>query len=168
MYEDSEMALALLMVRGLEGVGHRHLAHFKPYALLHCPEEMRAYRFVYLTLLTAAQDKAYLWDIPSARVVEVVHGIQHTRFPKNSKGNPCVEDTMETDAGSSDGSAGDESLVDEQEHRHNKEVGVEENDHQQTSQVSLLLSTVLIVHLTFPYKAKQTFQLESSYLVVNP
>jgi hypothetical protein len=122
MYEDSRMAL--LIPRLLEAVGHRYMARFKPYALLHCPEETRAYRFVYPTLLTAARDKAYLWDVPSARVVEVVHGIQHARFPKNSKGNPYVENIMEADAESSDGSAGDESSVDEQEHGHN----VEEDD----------------------------------------
>jgi len=126
MYEDSRMAL--LMARELEGVGHRYMARFKPYALLHCPEETRAYRFVYPTLLTAARDKAYLWDIPSARVVEVIHGIQHARFPKNFKGNPCVENTMEADAGWSDVSAGDESSVDEQEHGHDEEVGVEEDE----------------------------------------
>ncbi len=126
MYEDSQMAL--LLARASEGVGHRHMTYFEPYALLHSPEETRAYRFVYPTLLTAARDKAYLWDVPSARVVEVVHGIQHAKFPENSKGDPCVEITMEADAESSDGAAGGESFVDEQEHGHNEELDVEEDD----------------------------------------
>ena len=59
--------------------GFRPNGCFEPYALLHSPEETRAYRFVYPTLLTAARDRVYLWDVPSARIVEVIEGIQRIR-----------------------------------------------------------------------------------------
>jgi len=47
--------------------------HFKPWAMLRMPTPTRAYRFVYPTLLVASEDEAYIWDIPSATLSQIIH-----------------------------------------------------------------------------------------------
>ena len=49
---------------------------FKPHALLQTPEPTRAYRFVHPTLLVAAFERVYLWDVPSACLVQIIENIQ--------------------------------------------------------------------------------------------
>ncbi|KAF8131488.1 hypothetical protein EV363DRAFT_1165258 [Boletus edulis] len=53
-----------------------HRGHFKAWALLRLPETARAFRFSYPTLLAAAMNNAYLWDVPSAQLVSVIRDIQ--------------------------------------------------------------------------------------------
>jgi hypothetical protein len=44
---------------------------FQPWAVLHMPQRTSAnFRFVYPTLVVAAYDRAYLWDIPSGKLIE--------------------------------------------------------------------------------------------------
>jgi hypothetical protein len=50
--------------------------HFKPWALLYMPTHTRAFRFVYPTLLAAGENEVYLWDIPSATLIQTISGIQ--------------------------------------------------------------------------------------------
>ncbi|KAG1750293.1 hypothetical protein EDD22DRAFT_916567 [Suillus occidentalis] len=50
--------------------------HFRPWALLHVPEFTRAFRFSYPTLLSAGVNHAYLWDVPTSRLVETISNIQ--------------------------------------------------------------------------------------------
>ena len=45
---------------------------FKPWALLHAPLPTRAFRFVYPSLLTVGDSNAYVWDIPSATLIQTV------------------------------------------------------------------------------------------------
>jgi len=82
MLEDSESALqrALMLYAGPHEPDFRPRGCFEPYAVLRSPEETRAYRFVYPALLTAAHEKVYIWDVPSARIVETVSGIQKARI----------------------------------------------------------------------------------------
>ena len=49
---------------------------FKPHALLQTPEPTRAYRFVHPTLLVAAFERVYLWDVPSACLLQIIENIQ--------------------------------------------------------------------------------------------
>ena len=49
---------------------------FKPHALLQTPEPTRAYRFVHPTLLVAAFERVYLWDVPSACLIQIIENIQ--------------------------------------------------------------------------------------------
>ena len=46
--------------------------YFQPWALLHMPEPTFAFRFVYPTLIVAAFDRAYLWDIPSGKLIQII------------------------------------------------------------------------------------------------
>lgn len=81
MLEDSERALRKALGHYLGRLDDfRPRGCFEPYAVLRSPEETRAYRFVYPTLMTAAHEKIYLWDVPSARIVEVVSGLQKARI----------------------------------------------------------------------------------------
>ena len=93
MLRDSQIALRKVLSRlDFEPTAdYRSRGCFEPYALLHAPEETRAYRFVYPTLLTAAQDKVYLWDLPSARIVEVVQGIQRATVSEQPSEPPKVD-----------------------------------------------------------------------------
>lgn len=50
--------------------------HFKPWALLQMPELTRAFRFSYPTLLSANTNDAYLWDVPTSRLVETISNVQ--------------------------------------------------------------------------------------------
>lgn len=59
--------------------------HFKPWALIQMPDFGRAFRFVYPTLLVAAEDQAFLWDIPTARHIATISDIQ-TRIGNSSLG----------------------------------------------------------------------------------
>lgn len=83
MREDSQRALQNALRYYCESVGpdFRPRGCFEPYALLRSPEDTRAYRFVYPTLMTVAYEKVYMWDVPSARIVEVVSGIQTAKLP---------------------------------------------------------------------------------------
>jgi hypothetical protein len=56
--------------------GGSHPGLFIPHALVQTPEPTRAYRFVHPTLLVAAVDRVYLWDLPSACLVQVIENIQ--------------------------------------------------------------------------------------------
>jgi len=71
---------------------------FEPYALLHMPDITTAYRFVYPTLLVGAFERIYLWDVPMAKVVEVVEGIQHATIAQNTKYAQVPTGTDETTA----------------------------------------------------------------------
>ena len=53
-----------------------HWGHFKAWALLRIPEDTRAFRFSYPTLLAAATNNAYLWDVPRSQLVSVIRDIQ--------------------------------------------------------------------------------------------
>ena len=58
--------------------------YFQPWAVLHMPELTRAYRFVYPTLVVAAYDRAYLWDIPSGKLIQT---IEECQFIASEDGN---------------------------------------------------------------------------------
>ena len=50
---------------------------FQPWAVLHMPERTSAnFRFVYPTLVVAAYDHAYLWDIPSGKLIHTIEDYQ--------------------------------------------------------------------------------------------
>lgn len=51
----------------------QEFGRFVPWALLSIPELTRAYRFVYPTLLVAGYDHAFLYDIPTARLVQTIN-----------------------------------------------------------------------------------------------
>ena len=53
-----------------------HWGHFKAWALLRIPEDTRAFRFSYPTLVAAATNNAYLWDVPRSQLVSVIRDIQ--------------------------------------------------------------------------------------------
>ncbi|KAJ3496321.1 hypothetical protein NLJ89_g10502 [Agrocybe chaxingu] len=68
---------------------------FEPHALLMAPEETRASRFVYPTLLSTASERAYLWDVPTGRLVEVIE-----RVDILPSGNPpASQNASETEDG---------------------------------------------------------------------
>ena len=50
--------------------------YFQPWAVLHMPEVTSAFRFVYPTLIVAAYDRAYLWDIPSGKLIQTIEECQ--------------------------------------------------------------------------------------------
>ena len=56
----------------LPGVNAFSHGHFTPWALLRMPEMTRAYRFVYPTLIVATRNSAYLWDIPTATLIQTI------------------------------------------------------------------------------------------------
>lgn len=58
--------------------------YFQPWAVLHMPELTSAYRFVYPTLIVAAYDRAYLWDIPSGKLIQT---IEECQFIASEDGN---------------------------------------------------------------------------------
>lgn len=49
---------------------------FRPWAVLHMPERTSAFRFVYPTLIVAAYDRAFLWDVPSGKLIQTLQGCQ--------------------------------------------------------------------------------------------
>jgi hypothetical protein len=59
--------------RNPSSTGH---GHFRPWALLQMPDVTHAFRFSYPTLLSAGSDSAYLWDVPTSRLVETISDIQ--------------------------------------------------------------------------------------------
>lgn len=63
-----------LEVSGLQTYGKD--GFFQPWAVLHMPELTSAYRFVYPTLLVAAYDRAYLWDVPSGKLIQTIEDCQ--------------------------------------------------------------------------------------------
>lgn len=50
--------------------------HFRPWAVLHMSELTSAFRFVYPILVVAAHDRAFLWDIPSATLIQTLNDCQ--------------------------------------------------------------------------------------------
>ncbi|OBZ69689.1 hypothetical protein A0H81_10461 [Grifola frondosa] len=52
--------------------------HFKPWAMINTPEFGRAFRFAYPTLLVSGTLKAYLYDVRSAALVQVINDVQDT------------------------------------------------------------------------------------------
>ena len=58
--------------------------YFQPWAVLHMPERTSAFRFVYPTLVVAAYDRAYLWDIPSGKLIQT---IEECQFIASEDGN---------------------------------------------------------------------------------
>lgn len=50
--------------------------HFTAWALLRMPENTRAFRFSYPTLLATATHNAYLWDVPRSQLVSVIRDVQ--------------------------------------------------------------------------------------------
>lgn len=87
MQEDSQRALQKALRHYHESLGpdFRPRGCFEPYAVLRTSEDTRAYRFVYPTLMTAAYEKVYMWDVPSARIVEVISEIQTAKLPVQSE-----------------------------------------------------------------------------------
>lgn len=59
--------------------------HFSPWAVLHMPESSRAYRFVYPNLLIASKERVYIWDVRTARIVQVIEGIQPINPPAEAE-----------------------------------------------------------------------------------
>ncbi|KAH7926868.1 hypothetical protein BV22DRAFT_1111448 [Leucogyrophana mollusca] len=74
------------MLRVSELAAERHASptrrgHFQPLALLQMPEPTKAFRFAYPTLIAAAVNCAYLWDIPTSRLVQMIPDIQMANAP---------------------------------------------------------------------------------------
>ena len=68
-------------LKASEEAAQRHTSttqygHFEPWAFLEMPEEGRAFRMVYPTLLVSGWNTAFLWDIPTARLRATIHDIQ--------------------------------------------------------------------------------------------
>ena len=68
-------------LRASEEAAQRHdsttrRGHFEPWAFLEMPEEGRAFRMVYPTLLVSGWNRAFLWDVPTARLRATIHDIQ--------------------------------------------------------------------------------------------
>lgn len=56
--------------------GRSERGQFKPWALLQTPEWGRAFRFVYPILLVSAMNRAYLYDVESANLVQTIQDTQ--------------------------------------------------------------------------------------------
>ncbi|RPD52756.1 hypothetical protein L226DRAFT_548676 [Lentinus tigrinus ALCF2SS1-7] len=50
--------------------------HFRPWCLIETSEFTRAYRFVYPNFLVSGLRKAYLWDVPTGRLILEVENVQ--------------------------------------------------------------------------------------------
>ncbi|KAF9523802.1 hypothetical protein CPB83DRAFT_821046 [Crepidotus variabilis] len=110
MLQDSEAALSRarnLNTSSQNTANYRPRGCFEPYALLRDKEITRASRFCYPTLLTAAKDQAYLWDIPTGKVVEVIKGIQNAKLAVISEqrhvSRPIRESNGDHELGDDDG-----------------------------------------------------------------
>ena len=57
-------------VYGLQSSGTD--GYFQPWAVLHMPKQTSGFRFVYPTLVVAGYDFAYLWDIPSGKLIQTI------------------------------------------------------------------------------------------------
>ena len=57
--------------------------YFRPWAVLHMPEPTSTFRFVYPTLVVAAYDRAYLWDIPSGKLIQTIEKCQQENGSKH-------------------------------------------------------------------------------------
>lgn len=80
-------------LRASEEAGQRypsttHRGHFEPWAYLEMPEEGRAFRMVYPTLLVSGWNRAFLWDVPTARLRATIQDIQmpHVGGPLDTLG----------------------------------------------------------------------------------
>ncbi|KAH7926821.1 hypothetical protein BV22DRAFT_1062053 [Leucogyrophana mollusca] len=74
------------MLHASELAAKRHASptrrgHYQPLALLQMPKPTRASRFTYPTLIAATADRAYLWDIPTSRLVQTIPNIQMANAP---------------------------------------------------------------------------------------
>ncbi|PPQ91158.1 hypothetical protein CVT25_003036 [Psilocybe cyanescens] len=67
-------------------------ARFTPHAILHMPEITRAYRYVFPTLLVASLERAYLWDVRTGALKQIISGIQVIRTPEDEEGTAGSED----------------------------------------------------------------------------
>jgi hypothetical protein len=65
--------------------------YFQPWAVLHSPEPTSAFCFVYPTLIVAAYDRAYLWDIPSGKLIQTIEDCQ---FIASEDGNHLLHGIM--------------------------------------------------------------------------
>ena len=59
---------------------------FRPWAVLHMPEPTSAFRFVYPTLMVAAYDCVYLWDVPSGTLIQTIQEIQECQLIPSEDG----------------------------------------------------------------------------------
>ncbi|OJA19664.1 hypothetical protein AZE42_02828, partial [Rhizopogon vesiculosus] len=50
--------------------------HFRPWALIQMPEHTSNFRLSYPTLILASKNNAYVWDVPTSRLVETISNIQ--------------------------------------------------------------------------------------------
>lgn len=50
--------------------------HFRPWALIQPPMTSRSSRFVYPLLLAASQEQAFIWDVPTGRLVATIDNMQ--------------------------------------------------------------------------------------------
>ncbi|KAH9915201.1 uncharacterized protein B0H18DRAFT_1042126 [Fomitopsis serialis] len=64
----------------------------RPWTVLTTPDVTRFYRVVYPTLLAASQNTAYLWDLPSATLVQTIHGLQASHAGMEPLGEICYVD----------------------------------------------------------------------------
>lgn len=77
-------------LRASEEAGQRypsttHRGHFEPWAYLEMPEEGRAFRMVYPTLLVSGWNRAFLWDVPTARLRATIQDIQMPHVGRASR-----------------------------------------------------------------------------------
>ncbi|KAH9487465.1 hypothetical protein JR316_0001541 [Psilocybe cubensis] len=74
-------------------------ARFAPHAVLHMPEITRAYRYVYPTLLVASLERAYLWDVRTGKLQQMISGIQVISMPEeeDTQGHEHGNDGAESD-----------------------------------------------------------------------
>lgn len=54
--------------------------HFKPWAILLMQEPTRAFRLVYPTFLTVSRDRAFLYNVETAQLVQTIDNIQSPDF----------------------------------------------------------------------------------------
>ncbi|KAJ3508246.1 hypothetical protein NLJ89_g5857 [Agrocybe chaxingu] len=72
---------------------------FEPHALLHVPEPVSAFKFVYPTLVTSAKERAYVWDVCTGRVVEVIENLQEKTELGDAHPAPVVRPMPQLDVG---------------------------------------------------------------------
>ena len=48
--------------------------------VLPMPESTNAFRFVYPTLIVTTHNRAFLWDVPSGKLIQTLHGCQFISF----------------------------------------------------------------------------------------
>ena len=81
-HESSAPDASQLEVYGLQS--SERDGYFQPWAVLHMSEKTSAFRFVYPTLVVAAYDRAYLWDVHSGKLIQT---IEECQFIASDSGN---------------------------------------------------------------------------------